>query len=410
MSHLAFQRSPTTMPSPKRATTPRQRKSRLAVAPALDVVLRPVLTCCSFRQGGYNVWWDISQPDENCAILIYQAYSQQNYTANWGNVILETSRGGCFYAEMNGGQWASQFCCGNGDCGAVQPGSITTTASNAFGSNSDTADNFAVSQSSNPKVSSSNTPWGNSTANNSSLAASGTAVAPLGTATTILKNSTQTNSSTTGGPSSPASKRYIRPSKLRRDSNENWCTNSDLTDTFSCVDYPWTPAVNCGTAKPLKSYNKAAVQQQVTDAYFCGGVSACSITHGTSVTLTSTLTNEHSVTNSQSNSISVSIDAGVDILESFDAGISTTYTHDWTKAIESSSSISNATAYMTTNTWSYSQVPGTYGYLWFTGTFNCELLEMTCNNQPVTVEKCVPATLSGSQEPEGDVGFVTIGQ
>ena len=240
----------------------------------------------SATAGGYNVWWDISQPDEGCAILIYKDYSQGESTANWGNVVLEASRAGCFYTSMTGGQWATQFCCGSGDCGQVQPGDFITQAKGKS----------SKREASTPE----------------DRLAGGHLVEPVGTATAPLKNSTETGTkkSSTTESAAPANPIGKRSAKFRRGDRSDLCQNDDLQEIFSCTDKEWAPEVTCKNVHKVKEYSKAAKQEQVTSAYLCGSAQTCAISHGTSVTLTNTVTNQHAVTNTQSNGMTITLEAG----------------------------------------------------------------------------------------------------
>lgn len=294
---------------------------------------------------------------------------------------------------MHGGQFATQFCCGDRDCEAVQPGDLTfgATPSRKLRTRDSTSNNTT-------------------TANNTSAAsimANATPATPVGTATALLKNETQTKSSVVGP---LAMKREPQSAKQRRDTRSNWCADNSLTSLFTCVDYAWSPAVTCNNVQTIQKYTKADVQKQVTNAANCDSTSACSITHGASLKTTTSLTNQRKVTDSQSNSIGVTLEAGLDIEGLLNLGGSVSYEYAWAHEIVKMSATANATAVQQSNSWSYSQVPGTYGFVWFTGTYNCELMAMECNGRSVECEKCMPAMLQGTQEPEGDVGFLTIGQ
>lgn len=72
--------------------------------------------------GGYDVWWNIQQPDPGCRIIITEPYSTDKGSTDSrlsGNVILSAGYGGCYFAHVGSRSVAAGFCCGSGDCGAA---------------------------------------------------------------------------------------------------------------------------------------------------------------------------------------------------------------------------------------------------------------------------------------------------
>lgn len=69
--------------------------------------------------GGWDVWWNVPQPDPGCHVILTQPYTTDkgSYDAALsGNVILSTAHGGCYYAHVGNGGVNAAFCCGSGDC------------------------------------------------------------------------------------------------------------------------------------------------------------------------------------------------------------------------------------------------------------------------------------------------------
>lgn len=319
--------------------------------------------------------------------MVYEAYSQSNGSANWGNIVLESAHAGCFYTDMSTGEWATQFCCGSGDCGNVQPGGVTYMAGSS--------DPGQVSKRGNgPKPS------------------DGKLVKPLGSATAPLKKGAGASSTTTSTTSRTAKLR--RSGKARRDiaNNEPVCSDTSLTKYYECTDDAWAPSgPSCSTTSSTQ-YQKAGQQEQVSSVLHCNTGTDCGTAHWESMTLTETLTNDHTVTSTSTNGVEVSANAGFSFGQQggigFDVGGSVTYKNEWSKAIADSSGFSNATAKTTTNTYTMNPAAGTVGFISFTGTFDCTWQETECDGVKFSTERCKPVKTNDGYAA-GDYMWVTLG-
>lgn len=56
------------------------------------------------------------------------------------------------------------------------------------------------------------------------------------------------------------------------------------------------------------------------------------------------------------------------------------------------------------------QTPGTTGFLTFTPQLQCDLLEVTCEGQPMQVENCTPQRVSAGGDLQGELVFMTVGE
>ena len=165
-------------------------------------------------------------------------------------------------------------------------------------------------------------------------------------------------------------------------------------------DSKCSPAHNKGD-----SYTKSGGQIQLTDVLTCGSTSPCNQQIGKQISVSHTLTSQHSNTFTVSGGVAVSVEVGTDfIIEAK----STVQVHaEVARSVEDSTGTSDTKTATTTINQVYSQVPGTSGYIWFTPTLNCQKKTMTCGQQGVEVEQCDPALLAdGSQK--GELGFTSV--
>lgn len=167
------------------------------------------------------------------------------------------------------------------------------------------------------------------------------------------------------------------------------------------------PAVTCDT--PVRhgdSYTKAAPQLKLTNNLICNAIDPCTQDIQKSIEVSHSVTNEKSTSLTTTAGVSVSVEAGLDFL--VDAKTSVTASLEVSKAIEQSTSETDETSVTATVSQTFSQPPGTTGYIWFTPTLNCAKFTVKCNDVPIEIEKCDPKTLpSGDQA--GDLGFATTG-
>lgn len=94
---------------------------------------------------GFDVWWKIEEPDNNCGVALMQEYSQGfwgdlPFNQPPGNVVMMAKKAGCVFSHipvsdtsamigeriLTAGQLNTNimgsFCCGSGDCTALSVG------------------------------------------------------------------------------------------------------------------------------------------------------------------------------------------------------------------------------------------------------------------------------------------------
>ncbi|KAI9656645.1 MAG: hypothetical protein M1831_004555 [Alyxoria varia] len=171
---------------------------------------------------------------------------------------------------------------------------------------------------------------------------------------------------------------------------------------------PEGPQITCSKAEPSGDpYTKAGKQEVDGNTLSCNGGEACGLMPAISVSVSDTVTNEHSTTITQSNGKSISATAGWQWLGPT-ATVTAGYNEEWSEAVGDSTSTSTDTAHTKTLTLNVQIMPGSKYNLWFTPTLNCQKMKMKCNDEDVEVEKCTPA-LNGEGNPEGEHGVMTIG-
>ncbi|KAF2254342.1 hypothetical protein BU26DRAFT_500118 [Trematosphaeria pertusa] len=171
---------------------------------------------------------------------------------------------------------------------------------------------------------------------------------------------------------------------------------------------PANPAVTCSKAEPDGgTYTKAGPQQVDGQTLNCNGGTTCDILQSVSVSVSSSLTNEKSVTHSQGDSLSVSMMAGYMILGPT-ATVTVGYTHDWSTALTEGMAMTDTRTTTKTLTLSIRLVPGVDFNAWFTPTLNCQPFKITCNDVEQSLEKCEPVRDSNG-DPAGDSGIMAIG-
>ena len=62
--------------------------------------------------GGIDVWFNISQPLAHCTTQITVPFSEDYSTTGTGNVVVDVSQAGCYYAHISSGKgFYPQYCC-----------------------------------------------------------------------------------------------------------------------------------------------------------------------------------------------------------------------------------------------------------------------------------------------------------
>ena len=167
------------------------------------------------------------------------------------------------------------------------------------------------------------------------------------------------------------------------------------------------PTVTCDTPVPQgDSYTKAAPQLKLTGNQVCNTVDPCTRTIQNSIEVSRSITNEKSTTLTTTAGVSVSVEAGLDFL--VDAKSTVTASFEVSQAVEQSVSETDGTTVTATVSETFSQPPGTTGYIWFTPTLNCAKFTVNCNDVPIELEKCDPKVLPGGMQ-DGELGFATTG-
>ncbi|KAF1954849.1 hypothetical protein CC80DRAFT_493599 [Byssothecium circinans] len=171
------------------------------------------------------------------------------------------------------------------------------------------------------------------------------------------------------------------------------------------------PGVTCSKPAPDGfTYTKAGKQVVYGDTLNCGNSESCSRSVAVSVSVTSTLSNEKSITKSEGNSVSLSLQAGYSVFPAGPSGsITSTFSKEWSNAVTEGMSMSESRSVTDTVTLSFSLKSNVDYNGWFTPTLKCQAFKLKCTGDvEFSLEKCEPL-IDSNNKPSGETGVMVIG-